>query len=448
MSLTFDDEAPAPPVLVQLCSAHGLMLAARRADGVLCQVADGFDAGLYSAVVGMIPHRHGEMVFLAAVEPGAPLALSMAGEAAACAALSYRVSPAEEEGRFLLRNPSTGCYLSASAPAELPADVAADRDAAGGWEQWEFVSVAAEVPPVLAALAASDAAVAGPAEAEFLRGFARLPPVLALPALAAYGRLMSRDLLRRQMPWIAKLDGYDAMFPAFRTAFAGRDPAFGFDSRTLMRAGIERFGWQIGAHSYGAPEVIDAEYGSLSIGRYCSMAGGVQLIVANHETRTATTYPFAALRQWWPSALDELTDHPRGEIAIGHAVWIGAGACVLPGSRIGHGSVIGARAVVHGEVPPYSVYVGNPGRVARRLHDEPTIARLLALAWWDWPDAKVDRFVPLLAGEDVGAFLDAAEPAVVPRAPASASTQAVAAAPAEPAPKTRPGLFGRLKPFG
>lgn len=50
-------------------------------------------------------------------------------------------------------------------------------------------------------------------------------------------------------------------------------------------------------------------------------------------------------------------------VVIEDDVFIGARAIVLKGVRIGHGSVIGAAAVVAKDVPPYSVAVGNPARV-------------------------------------------------------------------------------------
>ena len=54
-------------------------------------------------------------------------------------------------------------------------------------------------------------------------------------------------------------------------------------------------------------------------------------------------------------------------IVIEDDVWIGARVTVLPGARIGKGSVIGAHAVVKGDIPPYSLAVGVPARVVRRL---------------------------------------------------------------------------------
>jgi len=54
-------------------------------------------------------------------------------------------------------------------------------------------------------------------------------------------------------------------------------------------------------------------------------------------------------------------------VHIGDGSWIGHGAIVLPGASIGRHAVIGAGSVVTGAVPDYSVAVGNPARVIRRL---------------------------------------------------------------------------------
>lgn len=55
----------------------------------------------------------------------------------------------------------------------------------------------------------------------------------------------------------------------------------------------------------------------------------------------------------------------KAPVWIGHDVWLGRAAIVLPGVRIGHGSVIGAGSVVTKDVPDHSVAVGSPARVVR-----------------------------------------------------------------------------------
>lgn len=64
---------------------------------------------------------------------------------------------------------------------------------------------------------------------------------------------------------------------------------------------------------------------------------------------------------------------PARPVHIGNNVWIGFEACVLPGVTIGEGAVVGARSVVAGDVPPYTVVAGNPARVIRQLDPQEKI---------------------------------------------------------------------------
>lgn len=59
--------------------------------------------------------------------------------------------------------------------------------------------------------------------------------------------------------------------------------------------------------------------------------------------------------------------HSKGPVVIESEVWIGEGACVLPGVHIGRGAIIGANAVVSRDVPAFCVAAGVPARVIRVL---------------------------------------------------------------------------------
>ena len=50
--------------------------------------------------------------------------------------------------------------------------------------------------------------------------------------------------------------------------------------------------------------------------------------------------------------------------------FIGAGAIILPGTKIGKYWIIGAGAVVKGDIPDYSVAIGNPARIIKRTNDQ------------------------------------------------------------------------------
>lgn len=135
----------------------------------------------------------------------------------------------------------------------------------------------------------------------------------------------------------------------------------------------------------------------IEIGKFCSLAQDVGIFGGgNHVMTRATTFPF----QWLSTEAtpeDRYADaENRGKTTIGHDVWIGNSATVLSGVSVGTGAVIGARAVVAKDVPPYAIAVGNPAKVVRYRFQEQTIERLLKLAWWNWPMAKIAANLELL----------------------------------------------------
>ncbi|QHL90112.1 antibiotic acetyltransferase [Sphingomonas changnyeongensis] len=166
---------------------------------------------------------------------------------------------------------------------------------------------------------------------------------------------------------------------------------------------------QIGPFSYGDLQ-LPAYPGDarLRMGAYCSVAAGVQVLLGGeHRPDWVTTYPFPAKDPRFAA----IPGHPRtkGDVVIGNDVWLGREAMILSGVTIGDGAVVGARALVTRDVPPYAIVAGNPGVVVRKRFDDATIARLLALRWWDWPAERVARAVPMMLDRDIAAFLDAAE---------------------------------------
>lgn len=138
----------------------------------------------------------------------------------------------------------------------------------------------------------------------------------------------------------------------------------------------------------------------LSIGRFCAIATGARFVfaAANHAMAGPSTYPFAILGGDFAGAMPiEAYPFPqRGDTVIGHDVWIGMEALILPGVRIGHGAVVGARSVVTRDVPDYAVVAGNPARIVRRRHAEDEAARLVTLGWWYWPVERIAQAIPLL----------------------------------------------------
>ncbi|GJE75236.1 2,3,4,5-tetrahydropyridine-2,6-dicarboxylate N-acetyltransferase [Methylorubrum suomiense] len=201
----------------------------------------------------------------------------------------------------------------------------------------------------------------------------------------------------------------------------GRNPHN--ETRLHLRVLARRWNYLIGPYSYGRPKVRFPESGRrLTIGRYCSIADKVEIqLGGGHRLDWVSTYPFTAMPDLWPGA--DAPDHhlSKGDVVIGHDVWLGSGCLILSGITIGHGAVVGARAVVTRDVPPYTVVVGSPARIVRRRFDEATVAALLETAWWEFPKDTVQRWIPLLQSGQIDALIAAvrAERAVAtpPRLP-------------------------------
>ncbi|KOG50071.1 acetyltransferase [Streptomyces virginiae] len=134
----------------------------------------------------------------------------------------------------------------------------------------------------------------------------------------------------------------------------------------------------------------------LVIGKFCALGTGIRFIMngANHLMDGPSTFPFPIMGGSWAEHFDLLTDLPtRGDTVVGHDVWFGHGTTVMPGVRIGHGAVIASGAVVVDDVPDYGIVGGNPARLIRTRHSAEDIARLLSIAWWDWPPAHLTEHI-------------------------------------------------------
>ncbi|KNB49044.1 CatB-related O-acetyltransferase [Streptomyces caatingaensis] len=159
--------------------------------------------------------------------------------------------------------------------------------------------------------------------------------------------------------------------------------------------GAEEFERRNVLYAYGPERLV--------IGKYCAIATGTRFLMAGaaHLMAGVSTFPFTMFGgSWAERTLDLVTDLPsRGDTVIGNDVWIGHGALIMPGVRIGDGAVIAAGSVVTGDVEPYTIVGGNPARPIRRRFDDADVAKLLRAAWWNWPVELVTEHVrTIMAG--------------------------------------------------
>ena len=160
-----------------------------------------------------------------------------------------------------------------------------------------------------------------------------------------------------------------------------------------------------GRGTYGGLKVWSwGEAATLRVGNFTSFAKGVEIFLGGeHRTDWVTTYPFSAFR----GAASHIAGHPRsrGDVVVGHDVWVGAGALILSGVTIGDGAVIGARAVVTRSVPPYAIVAGNPAKLVRYRFSEYQIRQLMHIAWWNWEDDRIAALMPMLLNDEIDAFI-------------------------------------------
>ena len=164
----------------------------------------------------------------------------------------------------------------------------------------------------------------------------------------------------------------------------------------------------IGKYTYGMPKIVNFGDGCfLRVGKFCSISGNVTIFLkAEHRVDWVSTYPFPYFFTKWPSAMN-IRGHPKckGDVIIGNDVWIGYGANILSGVKVGDGAVIGAFSLVTKDVAPYTVVGGNPAKEIRKRFDDELIEKLLKLKWWDWDEEKIMKNIHDICSSNLEQFL-------------------------------------------
>lgn len=145
----------------------------------------------------------------------------------------------------------------------------------------------------------------------------------------------------------------------------------------------------------------------LIIGKFCALARGVKFIMngANHKLSGLSTYPFQIFGGGWEQVMPGKDELPyKGDTIVGNDVWIGYEALVMPGVKIGNGTIVSSRSVVTSDVPAYTIVGGNPARPIRQRFAPEVVAGLESIAWWDWPAEKITRCLKLIVAADLEAL--------------------------------------------
>lgn len=147
-----------------------------------------------------------------------------------------------------------------------------------------------------------------------------------------------------------------------------------------------------------------------TIGKFCSIAANSRINALEHPIERVTQHkvsyrPNEYFR--WLGVDGAFRERRRAKsVSIGHDVWIGHGAVIMPDVTIGNGAIVGANAVVTRDVPAYAIVAGVPARQLRRRFAADVAARIESLAWWDWPPERLAKAVPDMQTLSIEAFLD------------------------------------------
>jgi phosphonate metabolism protein (transferase hexapeptide repeat family) len=127
---------------------------------------------------------------------------------------------------------------------------------------------------------------------------------------------------------------------------------------------------------------------STDIGKFANIAAMVRINPGFHPMEWPTLHHFTYRRAMYGMADQDDADffawRRRQRVVIGHDTWIGHGAVLMPGLRIGNGAVVGSNAVVTKDVPPYAIVGGVAAKVIRQRFPRAIAEAIEATAWWDW----------------------------------------------------------------
>lgn len=159
---------------------------------------------------------------------------------------------------------------------------------------------------------------------------------------------------------------------------------------------------------------------SARIGRYSSIANQVETVNGFHPSHTfLSTHPafygsynFTGLQYSAEKIFEDYRyadDEKSVAVIIGNDVWIGAGAKILAGVKIGDGAIVAAGACVTKDVPPYAIVGGVPARVIKYRFEKDEIEKLMALKWWEKDEVWIKENIPLFSDvKNIDALLEKA----------------------------------------
>ena len=192
-----------------------------------------------------------------------------------------------------------------------------------------------------------------------------------------------------------------------------------FEGRNFLDKGVYVANAYLG---YGTNINRYSNISEARIGRFCSIAPNVEIVIGQHPVKerfVSTHSAFYSSREWlgytfrddtvfeenrYLAGVVEQKGHTDYQVEIGNDVWIASDVRILAGVTIGDGAVIGACALVTKDVEPYSIYVGVPAKKIGSRFEPDIIQKLEEIKWWEHDEAWLREHVTEF--DDVDSFVE------------------------------------------
>jgi acetyltransferase-like isoleucine patch superfamily enzyme len=170
---------------------------------------------------------------------------------------------------------------------------------------------------------------------------------------------------------------------------------------------------QMGKYSYGKPEIFwENKDAKLIVKNFTSIGINVKIYLGNgigHDSSFVSTFPFSYIHQNVFPNISNLSKNTNGNVIIGNDVWIGENVTIMSGVTIADGSIIANNSHVVKNTEPYSINGGNPCKKIKYRFSTHQIQELNKIKWWDWPDEKINFYLPFICSPQIDQFIHAVQ---------------------------------------
>ena len=193
--------------------------------------------------------------------------------------------------------------------------------------------------------------------------------------------------------------------PRLHSTVVQRDCTFGHFVDVAERVVLTES--SIGDYSYIER---NAELIYTTVGKFCAIAANARINALAHPLERISQHKitYRPNEYFLNAKVDKAfrAERQQARVMIGHDVWVGHGAVIMPGVSVGHGAVIGAGAVVTRDVEPYAIVAGVPAARVKWRFKKKIRERIIAIGWWDWEHDRLAAVVDDMRKLTVQAFLE------------------------------------------